>query len=141
MLSGFKQSYAEIKQGIIDFDEDSLSIENLMMLRQFAPTNEEMETLRNNTEDVNILGKPEQLFLEVHFTSTPHVWAPWGPRTLSTLHFHSHRHYHLITNMYNNVAYECAPSGGAVGLPNLQAHILQQIQCLGAGDQRRQQLV
>lgn len=42
MLSSFKQPFPEIKTAILQLDEESLTTENVMALRQFTPVSEEV---------------------------------------------------------------------------------------------------
>ena len=66
MLSRFgKMAYSEIKKAIVDLDENILSAENISALKQFVPTPEEIELLKEYSGPVDQLGKPEQFFLEI----------------------------------------------------------------------------
>jgi len=58
----FKQTNEELKQQIIEID-DSLSLEGLEALLKYAPEPEEIETLKNYTGDMAMLGPSEKFFM------------------------------------------------------------------------------
>ncbi len=60
-----KLSHSEIKAAILNLDEDKLSIDNLRALKQFLPTEEELEQIREFDGDFNSLGNPEKYFKEI----------------------------------------------------------------------------
>jgi len=65
MLSRFKVSHSEIRKGIMELNDNVLSIENLNALVSFVPTSEEMELLIEYEGDKTHLGLPEKFYLEI----------------------------------------------------------------------------
>ena len=65
MLARFKISYQEIKKAVLDMNEEALSIDNLRSLKQFTPTEEELEIIRDYDGDAANLGNAEKFFLEM----------------------------------------------------------------------------
>jgi hypothetical protein len=62
MLSRFKIPYEQIKEAILDADEEQLPFDKLSALLQFAPTVEEMTLIRDFTGDRDKLGVAEKFF-------------------------------------------------------------------------------
>lgn len=65
MLARIKLSYQEIKKAILEMNEEALTIDNLRSLKQFTPTEEELETIREYDGDAANLGNAEKFFLEI----------------------------------------------------------------------------
>ena len=55
MLSSFKQPFPEIKKAIEYLDEQALSTEQVMALRQFTPTSEEVRGEDEGWEEEGII--------------------------------------------------------------------------------------
>eukprot|EP01097_Dermamoeba_algensis_P009101 TRINITY_DN6286_c0_g2_i1.p1 TRINITY_DN6286_c0_g2~~TRINITY_DN6286_c0_g2_i1.p1 ORF type:complete len:147 (+),score=34.80 TRINITY_DN6286_c0_g2_i1:211-651(+) len=70
MLSRFKEvSHEEIKNAIMSLNEYMLSVDNILALKQFSPTAEEIDSLRNYTGEKELLGVPEKFLL--HMATVP----------------------------------------------------------------------
>jgi hypothetical protein len=67
-LAPFKCSFEELKEGIINMNEDMLTIESTQALYASVPTDEEMENIKEflKNNDQELLGKAEQFFIIVH---------------------------------------------------------------------------
>lgn len=59
--------FADLKKSIINLDDSVLSLEELLSLKSFIPTPEEINLLNEYKGDIKLLDKPEQFFLEVIF--------------------------------------------------------------------------
>jgi len=70
-LGRMKKSFTEIKAAIIDLDDSQMTIENLISLKSFIPTSEELAQIRAFDGDKNKLDRPEQFFLELE--AIPHL--------------------------------------------------------------------
>jgi len=80
MLSRFgKMPYADIAKAVKTLDESVLSMENVSAMKQFVPTSEEIEILKEYTGDKSQLGKAERYFLEI-------MTVPKLAQRLSALH-------------------------------------------------------
>ncbi|KAJ3225169.1 hypothetical protein HK099_007252 [Clydaea vesicula] len=60
MLAGLRKSNSAILEAILKIDDNALSEDNLMVVRQYVPTEEEVEIVRNFDGDVNLLGEAEK---------------------------------------------------------------------------------
>lgn len=65
MLAKIKLPYPEIRDAIWNIDDNSLSIENLAAIRQYIPTKEEIEIVKEYTGDIDMLGSAERYFRSV----------------------------------------------------------------------------
>lgn len=65
MLARLKLPNSEIKKAILTLDESKLSVDVLRMLKQFVPSDDELETVREYDGDPNSLGIAEKYFREV----------------------------------------------------------------------------
>ncbi|KAJ3280744.1 hypothetical protein HK104_000433, partial [Borealophlyctis nickersoniae] len=65
MLGGIRLSYPAIRNAILSFDGNVLSVERLQMLRQWAPTEEECDIVRAYEGDFEELGSAERYIREV----------------------------------------------------------------------------
>jgi len=65
MLARIKYSYIEIKDAILEIDDEKLSVENLRSLKNYVPSSEEKELLKEYDGDINNLGNAEKYFREV----------------------------------------------------------------------------
>lgn len=75
MLIHFKLPDTEIKKALLNIDESILTVEKVKQLKIFAPTKEEKEALQKFQGDKKELGRAEQFFLEVKFSSPEHYVA------------------------------------------------------------------
>ncbi|ORZ12198.1 formin homology 2 domain-domain-containing protein [Absidia repens] len=62
MLARIKLSYSEIRDSIWTVDDHRLNVDNLMAIRQYIPTKEEIEMLRDYDGDSDGLGNAEKYF-------------------------------------------------------------------------------
>ncbi|CAO3589747.1 unnamed protein product [Absidia cylindrospora] len=62
MLARIKLSYSEIRDSIWTVDDHRLNVDNLMAIRQYIPTKEEIEILRDYDGDCDMLGNAEKYF-------------------------------------------------------------------------------
>ncbi len=68
MLAKIKLPYPDIRDAIWNIDDNSLSIDNLTAIRQYIPTKEEIETVKEYTGEIDMLGNAERYFRSVsHF--------------------------------------------------------------------------
>jgi hypothetical protein len=65
MLRGLKLSPTEIKNAILDFNEKVLSEDALRSMRDFVPTPEELQMIKEYPGDKNDLADAEKFFLEI----------------------------------------------------------------------------
>ncbi|CAG8716330.1 10768_t:CDS:2, partial [Funneliformis mosseae] len=65
MLARIKYSYIEIKGAILEIDDEKLSVENLRSLKNYVPSSEEKELIKDYDSDINNLGNAEKYFREV----------------------------------------------------------------------------
>lgn len=66
MLSRFgKMPYSDIAKAVKTLDESVLTAENVSAMKQFVPTSEEIEILKEYTGDKAQLGKAERYFLQI----------------------------------------------------------------------------
>lgn len=66
MLSRFgKIDYKEIKKAILECDEEILTPENVGAMKQFVPTSEDIEILKEYSGDIASLGKAEQYYMAI----------------------------------------------------------------------------
>ncbi len=70
MLARFKMPYPELRKAIENLDEEVLTVDNLVALKQYIPTPDELNSL-NEQEDVSVLSAPDKYLLEV-IISTHH---------------------------------------------------------------------
>lgn len=60
-----KKEYADIKNAILNLDDSLFSLDELISLKSFIPTPEEINLVSEYKGDFKLLDKPEQFFLEV----------------------------------------------------------------------------
>lgn len=65
MLAKIKLSFSEIHDAICNMDDQHLSVENLVAIRQHVPTGEEIEKVKNYQGCIQLLGDAEQYFIAV----------------------------------------------------------------------------
>ncbi|KAI8905177.1 formin homology 2 domain-containing protein [Gorgonomyces haynaldii] len=65
MLRGLRLSNAEIKQALLQVDDDVLSLERLDQMHRFAPTTAEIDLVKTYEGDFELLAKPEQYFATI----------------------------------------------------------------------------
>ncbi|CAG8625746.1 6835_t:CDS:10 [Cetraspora pellucida] len=65
MLARIKLSYTEIKNSILELNDETLTVENLKNLKSYAPTTDEINLVREYTGDIGMLGNAEKYFREV----------------------------------------------------------------------------
>jgi len=65
MLARIKMPYPEIKQALLEIDDEKLTVENLRAIRQHVPTTEELELVKEYDGDMAMLGNPERYFKEI----------------------------------------------------------------------------
>jgi hypothetical protein len=65
LLSHFKLSFEDIKQALLQFDDDILPAEKLLALKSIIPTEEERKILYGYKGDVASLGQVEQFLLNL----------------------------------------------------------------------------
>jgi hypothetical protein len=69
MLAKIKLPYSEIRDAIWNIDDTKLTIDNLIAIRQYIPTKEEIEIVKEYQGDVNMLGNAERYFRAVSLNS------------------------------------------------------------------------
>ncbi|CAG8721632.1 8850_t:CDS:2 [Rhizophagus irregularis] len=57
--------YSEIKDSILELNDEKLSIENLRSIKQYIPTSEEIELVKEYDGDLLTLGNAENYFREI----------------------------------------------------------------------------
>ncbi|KAL0082837.1 hypothetical protein J3Q64DRAFT_1679868 [Phycomyces blakesleeanus] len=67
MLARIKWSYPDIRDAIWNIDDHRLSVDNLMAIRQYIPTKEEIETIKEYEGDVEMLGNAERYFRSIMY--------------------------------------------------------------------------
>jgi hypothetical protein len=65
MLSRVKQSFADLRIGIMRMSETSISETLIQQLLSFVPDEEEQAILSENIDKFESLGKAEQFYIEV----------------------------------------------------------------------------
>jgi hypothetical protein len=65
MLARIKLTYPEIRDAIWNIDDNRLTIDNLMAIRQYIPSKEEIEIIQEYEGDVDLLGNAERYFKAV----------------------------------------------------------------------------
>lgn len=65
MLARIKYSYDQIKNLLLSMDEVKLSVENLKSLKQYVPTDDEINLLKSYDGDIELLGTVEKYFMAV----------------------------------------------------------------------------
>jgi hypothetical protein len=65
MLARIKLTYPEIRDAIWNIDDNRLTIDNLMAIRQYIPAKEEIEIIQEYEGDVDLLGNAERYFKAV----------------------------------------------------------------------------
>ncbi|KAI8339252.1 hypothetical protein BC941DRAFT_350161, partial [Chlamydoabsidia padenii] len=67
MLARIKLTYPEIRDAIWNIDDNRLTIDNLMAIRQYIPTKEEIEIIQEYDGDVDLLGNAERYFKAIMY--------------------------------------------------------------------------
>ncbi|KAG2223934.1 hypothetical protein INT45_009386 [Circinella minor] len=67
MLARIKLTYPEIRDAIWNIDDNKLTVDNLMAIRQYIPTKEEIEIVKEFNGDVENLGNAERYFRSVMY--------------------------------------------------------------------------
>ena len=65
MLARIKFSYAQIRDFLLEMDDEKLSVENLKSLKQYVPSDDEVALLKSFEGDVEQLGTAEKYFKAV----------------------------------------------------------------------------
>ncbi|KAG0314255.1 hypothetical protein BGZ99_008272 [Dissophora globulifera] len=65
MLSRIKLSYPEIRIALMEIMDDKLSIENLKAIKQYVPTGDEIELIKEYDGDISTLGNAEKFYREI----------------------------------------------------------------------------
>jgi hypothetical protein len=65
VIKQFKMSHEELKQAILSMDNTRLSESDLMFLSQVAPTQEELEKIRNYDGDRSLLSEADRFYLGI----------------------------------------------------------------------------
>ncbi|CAI2175942.1 18087_t:CDS:10 [Funneliformis geosporum] len=65
MLARIKMPYSEIKNAILELDDEKLSVENLRSIKQYVPNSEEIELVKEYDGDLSTLGNAENYFREI----------------------------------------------------------------------------
>jgi hypothetical protein len=69
MLSRIKMTYPEIRAALMEILDEKLSIENLKAIKQYVPTGDEIELIKDFDGDFETLGHAEKFYREVSVTS------------------------------------------------------------------------
>ncbi|OAD01857.1 hypothetical protein MUCCIDRAFT_14281, partial [Mucor lusitanicus CBS 277.49] len=67
MLAKIKLPYPDIRDAIWNIDDNILSTDNLMAIRQYIPTKEEIEIVKEYQGDVDMLGNAERYFRSIMY--------------------------------------------------------------------------
>ncbi|KAI9267814.1 Formin, FH2 domain-containing protein [Sporodiniella umbellata] len=67
MLAKIKLSYPEIRDSIWNIDDNKLTVDNLIAIRQYIPSKEEIEIVKEYQGDVNMLGNAERYFIAIMY--------------------------------------------------------------------------
>lgn len=65
LLGRFKLSFAEVRQAIMELDEDALTEQQTKSILNVVPTEEEVATLKGYSGDVAQLGRAERFFMQL----------------------------------------------------------------------------
>ncbi|KAF9896366.1 hypothetical protein BX616_007596, partial [Lobosporangium transversale] len=65
MLSRIKLTYPEIRVALMEILDDKLSIENLKAIKQYVPTSDEIEIIKDYDGDFESLGNAEKFYKEI----------------------------------------------------------------------------
>jgi hypothetical protein len=65
LLARLKHTFPQIRQAILDLDEERLSLDNLRALEKCLPTPDEAELIRDYDGDISALSKADQYFREI----------------------------------------------------------------------------
>ncbi|KAG0210592.1 hypothetical protein BGX33_004803 [Mortierella sp. NVP41] len=65
MLSRIKMTYPEIRVALLEILDDKLSIENLKAIKQYVPTGDEIEIIKEFDGDFETLGNAEKFYREI----------------------------------------------------------------------------
>ncbi|KAG9393058.1 Formin 2 Domain [Carpediemonas membranifera] len=71
VMAQLRQSHQETRQALIELDGNVISGDTCKAFLEHAPTEEELDTIRDYDGDVAMLGKPEQFFLVIQ--DVPHL--------------------------------------------------------------------
>ncbi|KAF9131822.1 hypothetical protein BGW39_001281 [Mortierella sp. 14UC] len=66
MLSRIKMTYPEIRAALMEILDDKLSIENLKAIKQYVPTGDEIELIKEFEGDFESLGHAEKFYREIY---------------------------------------------------------------------------
>ncbi|KAF8945986.1 hypothetical protein BGZ47_001547 [Haplosporangium gracile] len=66
MLSRIKMTYPEIRTALMEILDDKLSIENLKAIKQYVPTGDEIELIKEFDGDFESLGHADKFYREIH---------------------------------------------------------------------------
>ncbi|GAB5587938.1 hypothetical protein Unana1_02838 [Umbelopsis nana] len=67
MLARLKLSYPDIRDAIWSIDDEKLNIDNLKAIKQYIPTKEDIEVVKNYEGDPVLLGDAERYFRSIMF--------------------------------------------------------------------------
>ncbi|KAF9997306.1 hypothetical protein BGZ79_009002 [Entomortierella chlamydospora] len=65
MLSRIKLSYPDIRVALMEISDEKLSIENLKAIKQYVPTSDEIELVKEYDGDFESLGNAERFYREI----------------------------------------------------------------------------
>ncbi|KAI9300264.1 hypothetical protein BJ944DRAFT_138775, partial [Cunninghamella echinulata] len=88
MLARIKLSYPEIRDAIWNIDDQALTMDNLMVIRQYIPTKEEIEIISEYDGDIDRLGNAERYFKAI-------MYIPRLADRVSCMIFRRKFHYEL----------------------------------------------
>ncbi|KAG0310050.1 hypothetical protein BGZ97_012834, partial [Linnemannia gamsii] len=66
MLSRIKMTYPEIRAALMEILDEKLSIENLKAIKQYVPTGDEIELIKDFDGDFETLGHAEKFYREIY---------------------------------------------------------------------------
>lgn len=95
MLARIKLTYPEIRDAIWNIDDNRLTVDNLIAIRQYIPTKEEIEIVKEYDGDVELLGNAERYFRAVNIS------LPFAYSSLSDIFCGR------LDNVYSPVSWSC----------------------------------
>ncbi|KAG0234469.1 hypothetical protein BGW41_001142 [Actinomortierella wolfii] len=66
MLSRIKLPYADIRIAILEIQDDKLNVENLKAIKQYVPSNDEIELVREYEGDFDTLASADRFYREIY---------------------------------------------------------------------------
>ncbi|CAG8761717.1 9161_t:CDS:2, partial [Ambispora leptoticha] len=65
MLARIKMPYSEVRDAVLELDDEKLTVENLRAIKQYVPSTEEIELVREYDGDLSNLGNAEKYIKEI----------------------------------------------------------------------------